>query len=80
MTKVIILGESHEDVKPKKKIEFVRALSTRGECNTSSEPNEADEIVLLCRKYDYTDYDLMLATWDNGNKYLYLGHFNDGVV
>lgn len=79
MTKVTILGKSQGE-EPKKKIEFIYALSGDGKTQTLSEPNEASEIVLLVFDYLGGGLDLMLAKWNNGSKILYLGHFNDGVV
>jgi len=80
MTKVTILGQSHEDVKPKKKIEFVKLLAVDGdwvEDNNTSWTN----ITLICLDYTLDGLDLMYAyDKDSNDGVLYLGHFNDGEV
>ena len=82
-TKVVILGESYDDVKPKKNIEFVKYLNR--DINIYDElhnkPNDYKTIVLLAKEYG-NGLDLMYAIADDkyNDGVLFLGHFNDGVV
>lgn len=83
MTKVTILGKSQgED--PKKKIEFIKYLDcelTFERTQKNQNPDEWDNVVLLCKKYTYDGLDLMYAYDNDGyRRLLVLGHFNDGVV
>ncbi len=85
-TKVTILGQSHEDVKPKKKIEFVKYLSSYSEeivtySSLAEKPCDIDNIILLKKGYTDSGLDLMYA-WNNKDEEcaLILGHFNDGEV
>lgn len=86
-TKVTILGESHEDVTPKKKIEFVGGLGGDGKISIRvgfETPIEYKEVILLDLNYleiDGVSYDLFYCI--HSNKFmscLKYGHFNDGVV
>lgn len=79
MTKVTILGKSQGE-EPKKKIEFIKYLSFGGDvCSASLDPSCFKNIELICAGYG--GYDLMFAYhYDRNSGYLYLGHFNDGVV
>lgn len=83
MTKVTILGQSHEDEKPKRKIEFVKYLASSGLKGSESNPSDYDNIELVARNYT-KGLDLMYAYYEGGrdtpSAILYLGHFNDGVV
>jgi hypothetical protein len=83
MTQVIDLTKS-EPQKEKNKIQFLKAILDL-EGNPLSDPKHIPEdwdvIELICRG-NYMGKDLMFA-YDKGersNGYLYLGHFNDGVV
>ena len=82
MTKVIILGQEYK--KPTQKpIEFIKLLThsfatSPNRCN----PCDWKNIELICRNYGYENkFDLMFG-YDDKREYgfLYLGHFNDGVV
>lgn len=83
-TKVTILGESHEDVTPKKKIEFIKFLDLDikvKDIGKSQYPFSWDNIVLLNEDYTNCGLDLMYAYDNDGiGRILVLGHFNDGVV
>lgn len=82
-TKVTILGQTHEDVKPKRKIEFVKYLTSSGLVKCQSIPSDYDNIELVARNYT-EGFDLMYAYGegrrDTRSATLYLGHFNDGEV
>lgn len=82
MTKVTILGESHEDVKPKKKIEFVKSMVDGEICDVPAEMY--DYIELICRNFKNSKLDLMFCYHEDCRNHesngLFLGHFNDGVV
>jgi hypothetical protein len=80
MTNVVILGE--EKPEKEKPIEFVKNLA--GDLTswiTTDMPNEWQNIILLCRCYRLSDFDLMFAYDDDRScGCLYLGHFNSGKV
>lgn len=85
MTKVTILGQSHEDVKPKKKIELIGVTNGDGHVRYAGD-NSWDNIVLVRKNYE-DGLDLMLCfddTFKDGNPFKYralmVGHFNDGEV
>lgn len=82
MTKVTILGQSHEDVKPKKKIEFKHLLTNRMAIEpTDQEPANAIEVILIQKSYTRSGLDLMFAKYeDEDSNCIFLGHFNDGEV
>lgn len=63
----------------KKKIEFVKFISSDGEAITAnSKPHEYENIVLIRTSHNF---DIMYAYHNDSNDGLiYLGHFNDGVV
>ena len=66
-----------ESLRPKKKIEFVKYLTNEGGFEVPSfKPNNFKEVELV---YRYDDYDIMEAYDDESDdKFIYLGHFNDG--
>ena len=66
-----------ETLRPKKKIEFVKYLTNEGGFEVPSfKPNNFKEVELV---YRYDDYDIMEAYDDESDdKFIYLGHFNDG--
>lgn len=81
MTTIVkILGQEPQE-KQKKKIEFV-SLLTIGKTFSSvkSNPDDYKNIELICQGY-CGKFDIMFA-YDNDRSmgYLYLGHFNDGIV
>lgn len=87
MTKVTILEQSHEDVKPKKKIEFVKYINDSFTAFTDdaidlAEPKDWGYIDLICKNPQDCKYDVMFVTdyEDRRTGYLVLGHFNDGEV
>lgn len=80
MTKVTILGEE-QGSEPKNKIEFVSLIDSNGDFHDATQAGDWENIQLLSQKYDGSPFDLMFAWNNNPNKgFLYLGHFNDGVV
>lgn len=81
MTKVIILGENTPE-QPKKPIEFTDYLTKSKGIQSENMvcPENYQNIELICKKYHNT-FDLMFAYNESrSNGWLYLGHFNDGIV
>lgn len=80
-TKITILGSEPTEKKELKKIEFVKNLKNDMIIGSlCANPCGWENIVLLEKSSRYDGLDVMWA-YDNGGKgYLYLGHFNDGVV
>ena len=80
-TKVIILGEQPRE-KKLNPIEFDVLLTEEGEVEAPTvSPSDWDNIELICRNYQNSDYDLMFAYDGTRSKgTAYLGSFNDGVV
>lgn len=82
MTKTSIFGQSEVKQDEKKPIEFVKYLrkidiELGDNC---TEPSKYTNIVLLQKSYT-GNLDLMYAYNENPNGgYLYLGHWNDGIV
>lgn len=83
MTKTSVFGENpNQTEKAKKPIEFLKVLNREGKLtNPLTAPCEWRNIQLLERKCKTFGLDLMMA-WDtvDGEKYIVLGHWNDGVV
>jgi hypothetical protein len=80
MTKVTILGQPQGD-EPKKKIEFKHGLSASEKTEVWADPTAYKNIVFLSENYCGEGFDLMYAYDEHINEgYLYLGHFNDGIV
>lgn len=82
MTKTSIFGQSEVKQEEKKQIEFVKYLSrvdgTLGVKPCS--PDDYENVTLLQKNYT-TEFDLMWAYDDDPNEgYIYLGHWNDGIV
>ena len=84
MTKVIILGQEPKEEKKLKPIyfqQFLKRSIDNGFCRECSDPKEWDNIELISLNYTEDGLDLMYAYDKRRNEgYLYLGHFNDGVV
>jgi hypothetical protein len=78
MTKVTIIGGEPTE----KKIEFKLVLFSDLSMNESTAISKAfKNIELICLNYRNGDLDLMFGYDDNRSEgYLYLGHFNDGIV
>lgn len=68
------------EARPKKKIEFVKYLNGNGTSlsDTSFSPNRFEFIRLL---YSYDNCDIMEAFHDEDStdKFVFTGHFNDGI-
>lgn len=85
MTKVSVFGQqSTEQPKELKKIEFVKVLNRDGVLNSPvTIPSDWKNIMLLEKKCKTLNLDLMVA-WDeeclHKEKYIVLGHWNDGIV
>jgi hypothetical protein len=83
MTKIIIIGET-EERKEVKKIEFTGYLSGKldiGPKEACADPDQYKAIELICINYCNSGKDLMYAyNRDRNEGFLYLGHFNDGIV
>jgi len=81
MTKVSVFGQQPTETKELKKIEFVKRVCSDASidspiCNPSSWQN----IMLYRESSGYPSFDMIMA-WDNfGEKAVFLGHWNDGVV
>lgn len=82
MTKVIILGQEPEQ-KKKKSIEFVKQVDHGLDIvNPRYSPNQFENIELIAREWDDGGLLDLIFAYDNDRNegYLFLGHFNDGVV
>jgi hypothetical protein len=82
MTKVIILGQEPEQKKTKR-IEFVELIDHSKQFTAPRyTPKDFKNIELVAKNWDVDEIlDLMFAYDSDRNVgYLYLGHFNDGVV
>jgi hypothetical protein len=82
MTKVIILGQEPEQKKPKR-IEFVELIDhSKQFIGPRYTPKDFKNIELVAKNWDIAEIlDLMFAYDDDRNNgFLFLGHFNDGVV
>ena len=81
MTNVIIIGEqpAKKDLKP---IGFVYFFSFyNGAEKTDIKPKSYENIELICKDFAGFGFDLMFAfDEDRSYGFLYLGHFNDGIV
>jgi L-amino acid N-acyltransferase YncA len=81
MTNVIIIGEqpAKKDLKP---IGFVYIFSFQhGAKETEIKPKSYENIELICKDFAGFGFDLMFAfDEDRSYGFLYLGHFNDGIV
>ena len=90
MTKCIVLGEAKSE-EPKKAIEFIHCIVTNKDqdyssndtiqLNPATNPSDYKVIELITRSNRRYKYDIMYAYCDNRSTgYLYLGHWNDGIV
>lgn len=73
-----------ETLRPKKKIEFVKACNRHkdnlGLNNPQSEPKEWEHIELICKATSINYYDVMFGYDKNRNEgVVFLGHFNGGI-
>ena len=81
MTKVLLFGQEATESKHLKPIEFLKSLD--GEFKfykTSANPSHYNYVMLFESNYGGSGVDLILAWDDIGNKIIFLGHWNDGVV
>jgi hypothetical protein len=79
MTKVTILREV--DKGNEEPIEFTHFLDEHGLHVSYSNQKVWSNILLLCKNYEDSGFDLMFAyNGDGVNKCLFLGHFNSGKV
>jgi len=82
MTKTSIFGQSEVKQEEKKPIEFIEHL-TKADLKfrkSKDNPKNWKNITLLQKSYN-NDLDLMWAFDESPNQgYLYLGHWNDGIV
>ena len=78
MTKVSVFGEQPTEAKEFKKIEFAHRINSSGHITEAKTGPCHWENVMLYRKGGGF-YDIILA-FDNGEKAIFLGHWNDGVV
>lgn len=81
MTKVSIFGQPDAEAKKLKPIELVKLLTSGCKLEDAEESADSwENIILLEEKYTSDGLDVIMA-WDYiGNKTIYLGHWNDGVV
>lgn len=84
MTKVSVFGQQPTETKELKKIEFVKVLNSNGVLvEPGTNPYHWKNIMLLEKQCKTLKLDLMVA-WDNeptdSEKYIVLGHWNDGIV
>ena len=81
MTKVSVFGQQPTETKELKKIEFVKRLHSNLEIETShTKPDIWDNLMLYRKSTTNNDsFDMILAWDDNGEKAIFLGHWNDGV-
>lgn len=79
MTNISVFGEQNEQ-KKREAIELVWFLNKGGRMKAIASPDSWDHICLLGADAK-TDFDLIMA-WDDDDdyKYIYLGHWNDGIV
>lgn len=80
MTKTYIIGEENKDKNTEKKnIIFVYIVEKNFKVEGSmARPNDFDNVTLIKRKM-WFGLDLMAAFNKKGEKYLFLGHWNDGI-
>jgi hypothetical protein len=84
MTKCVVIGEKF-NVTKKKTIEFVYILRSSGNftSNFSRDPSTFSNLELIQRDFakDNYKYDLIFAYNDiRESGFIYLGHWNDGIV
>jgi hypothetical protein len=84
MTKCIVIGEEYKSTK-RKTIEFVYLLRGNGNfvLDFSQYPSNFSNLELIQRDFHKGEYkfDLIFAYNDKReNGYIYLGHWNDGIV
>lgn len=79
MTKVTVFGQEEGKGKEKKPIEFVHYLNDLGLHNTTHKPSLYTDVCLL-GEAAFSSLDLIMAWNNQGDKFLYIGHWNDGVV
>lgn len=87
MTKVSVFGQQSTETKELKKIEFVKWLKSYENehkvRDSNSIPKTWDEVCLLVKKYQRSEYDLIFARGVIDGEFrtcIFLGHWNDGVV
>ena len=84
MTKCIVLGETKCEDPKKRIIKFVHNINIypgNVRLNTAANPNQFAVIELISKTTQKDSFDLMYAyNNDRNGGYLYLGHWNDGVV
>ena len=80
MTKVTILGQD-EPKKELKKIEGLLLLNEDGKWVKDTPPISEWDNCMLLERNGYKGMDLFIV-WDNNSneKFIFLGHFNDGIV
>jgi len=82
MTKCIVLGESSPEKKELEPIRLSKFLDCNHEWNKSGTKSSTyDNVELICRNYGDGEYDLIFTYYKFRHEgFLYLGHWNDGVV
>ena len=85
MTKCIVLGEQAPKTE-KKQIQFIAHLTKRNRQfdynNACQRPSTWDNIELISKENTFDKLDIMYAYKNNkrNDGYLYIGHWNDGIV
>jgi predicted restriction endonuclease len=78
--KGIVLSDLLLEAPKLKPIEFVHYAGDAIFDGASIKPCEFENVMLLCKNYDGTEYDAMWAFDNEGSGSFYLGFWNDGVT
>ena len=73
----IIIDNLKEEGRHLKEIEFKKYIDTNFSDKASNRPKDFVEVIRIGK---YKGYDIVIGIAEDGQEFMYLGHWNDGVI